>query len=324
MRVALLVALVVAVAAVDIGRPLPLHNKLAHRRMRLGDGLSVAGSVSKAEVEALEQLRVAAAEREGVSLADQFATDLEAHVAAKAAAKAAAKSEAEAVAGMDVEVEAAAGEAVTADIVDTAETVIDADVAQAAEGVAEEAAEQEQASGLSIEALQELEYSKSTRNANAKAVGGKKSTLRTDKQKWENCLAAPAKGTKGAGQSKLSAVTMRAAPPLRDQAFVVEIDGTYQGPDVTYGSVTLQIARVSSTEPQAVDLPELVYRHSIVLKDVLQANPFTAKDALSATMYVPNAAFNEFAPSGEYVLTVVFTNQDKAPFACTKVNFSLN
>jgi len=61
----------------------------------------------------------------------------------------------------------------------------------------------------------------------------------------------------------------------------------------------------------------------VVLKDVVLVNPFTSKDPLSATMYVPESAFNMYAPSGQYTLSVVFTNQDKQPFACTKVDFSL-
>jgi len=321
MRAVVVVAVVlfaVAVAAVDIGRPLALHNKLVHRRARLGEGIH-ASVVSRAEVEALERLRVAAAEREGGSLADQFASDLEAHVTAKAAAKAAEKIEAEAVAGMDVEADASDSQIVRADT----ETETDIDIAQAAEVVAEESSESSADSGLHIESLQELEYSKSTRNANAKAVNNKKSTLKSGEVKWSNCQSVPSKAVKGVGQTKLSAVTLRAAPPMRDQSFVVEIDGTYTGPDVTYGSVTLQIARVRSSEPQAADLPELVYRHSVVLHDVLQANPFTAKDALSATMYVPASAFSEYAPSGDYTLSVVFTNQEKQPFACTKLDFQL-
>ncbi len=57
--------------AVEIGRPLVSRNKLDHRliarRSRLGESLAGA-----AEMEKLEHLRVAAAERE-TSLADQFA-----------------------------------------------------------------------------------------------------------------------------------------------------------------------------------------------------------------------------------------------------------
>jgi len=145
-------------------------------------------------------------------------------------------------------------------------------------------------------------------------------TLNQAATKWYNCQFS---SSPAAGISTLKAVAFRAAPPLRDQAFVVEVDGTYKGPDVTYGSVTLQIARVKSAEPQAKDMPELVYRHSVVLSDVIAFNPFKQSDPLSATMYVPEAAFNMFAPAGEYVATVTFTNQDKLPFGCAKVDFKL-
>jgi len=145
-------------------------------------------------------------------------------------------------------------------------------------------------------------------------------TLNQSATKWYNCQFS---SSPAAGVSTLKAVAFRAAPPLRDQAFVVEVDGTYKGPDVTYGSVTLQIARVKSSEPQAKDMPELVYRHSVVLSDIVAFNPFKQTDPLSATMYVPEAAFNMFAPAGEYTATVTFTNQDKLPFGCAKVDFKL-
>jgi len=156
----------------------------------------------------------------------------------------------------------------------------------------------------------------------AKLIAKKKvaTTLNQSATKWYNCQFS---SSPAAGVSTLKAVAFRAAPPLRDQAFVVEVDGTYKGPDVTYGSVTLQIARVKSSEPQAKDMPELVYRHSVVLSDVVAFNPFKQSDPLSATMYVPEAAFNMFAPAGDYVATVTFTNQDKLPFGCAKVDFKL-
>lgn len=326
MRAVLLVAVVcvVAVAGVAVGRPV-LHNKLAHRRARLGEGVAAAAvaQASKAEVAELERLRVAASEREGLSLADQFATDLEAHVVAKDALKAAAKQDVEATAGLDVAaaVEVGAEADTEAEAEADTEAEVDIDVAQAADAVAEEAGAVD--AGLSFEALQELEFSNPKKNAPKAKAGVKPSTLQADGTKWANCLAAPAKGAKGAGQTKLTSVVLRAAPPMREQSFVVEIDGTYAGADVTYGSVTLQIARVATTEPQAKGLPELVYRHSVVLKDVLMYNPFTAKNPLSATMYVPESAFNAYAPAGDYTMSVVFTNQDKQPFACTKVDFKL-
>jgi len=320
MRAYVLVAVAVlavasVVSGVEIGRPNPtkLHNKLAHRRSQLGEA-QVVGLASKAEIEQLEQLRVAAAER-SESLADRFAMDLAAHVAAASAEKV----EAEAVAGMTQ------GEAVEAELASEGEV---ADEEQT-EVVVEAAAEAEADAGLSLETLQELEYTKSSVFAPRKQLksSAKPVTLDTNTIKWSNCqVAGKAKSKKAKAapaQSKLTNVVLRAAPPMRDQSFVVEIDGTYAGPDVTYGSVTMQIARVSSSEPQAKDMPELVYRHSVVLKDVVLVNPFTSKDPLSATMYVPESAFNMYAPSGQYTLSVVFTNQDKQPFACTKVDFSL-
>jgi hypothetical protein len=305
-----LAAVVVCVAGVEIGRPNPtkLHNKLAHRRSRLGEGQAV-GSATKAEIEALEHLRVAAAER-SESLADRFAIDLEAHVAEA------------------VTVES--GDAVEAELASEDEAQVAVAEEATEEAVAETETEAEAETGLSIETLQELEFTKSSVFAPRKALlksGAKPATLKTDGIRWSNCqVAGKAKSKKAKAapaQSKLSNVVLRAAPPMRDQSFIVEIDGTYAGPDVTYGSVTLQIARVSSAEPQAKDIPQLVYRHSVVLKDVLMANPFTAKDPLSATMFVPESAFNMYAPSGQYSLSVVFTNQDKQPFACTKIDFAL-
>jgi len=312
-------AVAVGVAeGIDIGRP-KLHNKLAHRRAQLGDAaVAAVGSATREEIEQLEHLRVAAAERTE-SLADRFALDLAAHVTTEAAAV----------------TTAAEGEALEADIVASDEAAEEGEAEAEADAETEAAGAAEADSGLSIETLQELEFSKSTVYAprkNALKSGVKAGTLKAGDIKWSNCQVAgkqakgKAKGkkAKAAGaQSTLNSVVLRAAPPIRDQSLVVEIDGKYTGPDVTYGSATLQIARVSSTEPQAKDLPDLVYRHSIVLKDVLMANPFTARDPLSITMYVPESVFNMYAPSGEYTMSVVLTNQDKQPFACTKIDFAL-
>lgn len=316
MRSYVLVAIAVFAVAVaegmDIGRP-KLHNKLSHARAKLS-GSHAVGSVSRAEIEQLEHLRVAAAEREE-SLADRFAMDLAAHV--QTADAAAVKVEAETV----VTSSAAEGESVEADLATEDEGESEAE--SESEADAEESSSAD--SGLSIESLQELEFSKSSLYAprkDALKAGVKPVTLQTGGMRWSNCMVAGKKG-KGSAQSSLSSVVLRAAPPLRDQSLIVEIDGKYTGPDVTYGSATLQIARVSSPEPQAKDLPDLVYRHSIVLKDVLMANPFTSKDALSATMYVPESVFNMYAPSGVYTATITFTNQDKQPFACAKVDFDL-
>jgi len=299
-----LCSLLLSVNGVDIGRPTPLRNKLQVHRARLGE--SVVGA---AENEKLEHLRVAAAEREGDSLADRFAMDLATHVAAKAAEKV----EAEAVAGMETDSES--GATVTADLASDSdiEAMQSIDVVQAAENVANSV----QAGGLSIETLQELEYQRSSVNAKK---SGKRVKLQTEKMMWSNCQYS---SSKSVGVSTLKYVTLRSMPPIRDQSLVIEIDGSYKGPDVTYGSVTLQIARLSSQETQAKDMPELVYRHSIVLSDMVSANPFRAADPLSLTMYVPTSAFNMYAPAGEYVLTVVLTNQDKQPFGCAKIEFQL-
>jgi len=339
----LLVAVMVAGAvAINIGRPsLPLASKLMAKKARLGE--SLAGAAANEEY---AKLQVAASEREGGSLADQFAVDLAAHVAVVAAEK----SEAEAVAGMDVASTEGEGVTVSAEIVTANE--LDADVAQAAEDAAVTESDTQTETGLVIESLQSLEYQQSAEteaeadsdkpkskkaktNGKPKAAPKSKSkvaakpvliskrvqkTLVSAATKTSNCQFS---SSPAAGVSKLTAVAFRAAPPLRDQAFAVEIDGSYAGPDVTYGSVTLQIARVRSSEPQAKDLPELVYRHSVVMSDVIAFSPFKSTDPLSATLYVPEAAFNMYAPAGDYVVTVVGTNQDKLPFFCAKVDFKL-
>jgi len=59
------------------------------------------------------------------------------------------------------------------------------------------------------------------------------------------------------------------------------------------------------------------------MSDVIAFSPFKSTDPLSATLYVPEAAFNMYAPAGHYVVTVVGTNQDKLPFFCAKVDFKL-
>jgi len=270
---------------------------------------------------------------------------------------------------LDVAVEADATEGAETETEAAAE--VDVDVAQAVEAEAEAEESGAADSGLSVEALQDMEFSNPSKfapkpnaapasaadktkakkgkgKAGEKAAKGKgkgkakkavkiaaakkvkaakpaapRTHTLADGTKWTNCQVAGAKDAKGAGQTTLQSVVVKAAPPMREQSFVIEIDGTYSGPDVTYGSVTMQIARVSSNEPQAEELPELVYRHSVVLSDVLMYNPFTAQNPLSATMFVPESAFNRYAPAGEYTVSVVFTNQDKQPFACAKADFSL-
>jgi len=204
-----------------------------------------------------------------------------------------------------------------------------------AETEAEESSESESESegegegGLAVELLQDLEFQQTA------ATSGTKRTFATEKIKWSNCAytsnakaapaaakAKPAKKTKKVkaakvannGQTRLTSVTLKPASLLRDQSFVVEIEGVYTGPDVTYGSVTLQIARGET----------LAYRHSLLLSDVITFNPLRSGAALSTTLYVPEAAFNMYAPHGDYVLTVVFTNQDKLPFACARVDFKLD
>lgn len=325
------VVCVVAAAGVAVGRP-QLHNKLAHRRAQLGE------SVAAGE---LERLRVVAQEREGVSLADQFASDVAAHAVAKDALKAAAKADAEATAGLDVAVQAE----VVADTEGAQE--LDMDVAQAVEETAE--AEETGAADDKKKAVvpakkadgkkkaAKKQPAKAKAKVAAKPVAAKKpapklvtptpkaeapkTTTLADGTKWSSCLAANAKG-----QTTLSAVAFKAAPPLREQSYVIEIDGSYKGADVTYGSVTMQIVRVKPHPAEAAvaaTYDEVVYEHSVVLSDVLMYNPFTAANPLSATMYIPEAAFSRMAPAGDYALTVQFTNQDKEQFACTKVEFKL-
>jgi len=241
----------------------------------------------------LEQLRVAASERDQ-SLADKFAADLEAHVAAQDAAEDSTETDTETDAAIETEIETE----------DEAQSEAKADAAAAGAADADHR--------LVFEALQALEY------RSASVTSGAKHTLRSEKTRWSSCLS---NSDRAAGVTTLSAVAFKAAPPLRDQAFVVNIDGLYKGPDVTYGSVTLQIARSN-----AVGGPELVYRHSIVLSDVVMPDPpgpFRS-GPLSTTMYVPNSAFNLMAKEGDYALSVTFTNQYKEPFACAKLEFRLD
>jgi len=280
--VLLVVGLVVAASAIEIGRP-ALHNKLNKRKAMLGE--SVAASV---QAEQLAHLRVAAAERES-SLADKVAADLEEHVAAKEAEKASM-------------------------IVDSADEETAAETeAESGAGAADTAATANANAHAMMEALAALEYKLPKRLLAPK--GSKAKVLVTKKTKWSSCLA---NADKAVGVTTLKAVGFKSAPPLRDQSFVVNIDGDYKGPNVEYGSVTLQIAREEKDELY------LVYRHSIVLSDVLHhAFPFRAGDPFTTSMYVPSDAFNLMAKEGDHVLTVVFTNQAKQPFACAKLEFNL-
>jgi len=237
-------------------------------------------AAAQVQAEQLAHLRVAAAERE-TSLADKFALDLEAHVAAKEAAVVETESDEE-------EAEAEAG-------------AVDSNTNANVHAM--------------MEALAALEY----KQPKSKLIvnGAKPKALITKKTKWSSCLA---NSDKSVGVTTLKAVGFKSAPPLRDQSFVVNIDGDYKGPNVEYGSVTLQIAR------EEKEGTVLVYRHSIVLSDVLQHaadKPFRAGDPFTTSMYVPSDAFNLMAKEGDHVLTVVFTNQDKQPFGCAKLEFNL-
>jgi len=162
---------------------------------------------------------------------------------------------------------------------------------------------------LAIELLQGLEYQQMMPKSGTKRI------FDMEKTKWSNCAYTSKNGPKAV--AKLTNVALRPATMLREQSFVIEVDGTYKGPNVNYGSVTVQIAREKGKAQ------ELVYRHSIVLSDVIGFNPFRAGDPLSTTMYVPESAFNMYALHGNYVMTVVFTNQDKQPFACARIDFRL-
>jgi len=158
---------------------------------------------------------------------------------------------------------------------------------------------------VSAEALNALEF------VRAQAAS---TVMRALKNKnWQNCAYSTSKST---GATKLTAVSFLSTTPAREESFIVDIDGAYQGPAVTGGSVTLQIARKTGGSYS------LVYRHAIRLRDVLTFLPLrTGK--VGATMFVPQHAFNLMAPAGDYVLTVVFTNQNRKQFACAKVDFKL-
>jgi len=224
---------------------------------------------------------------------------LEAHVSAQDAAEDSTETETE----TETETDAAIETEIETEAEAQSEAKAEADAAAAAAGAGAADADHR----LVFEALQALEYRSAT------VTTGAKHTLRSEKTRWSSCLS---NSDRAAGVTTLSAVAFKAAPPLRDQAFVVNIDGLYKGPDVTYGSVTLQIARSD----------ELVYRHSIVLSDVVMPDPpgpFRS-GPLSTTMYVPNSAFNLMAKEGDYALSVTFTNQFKEPFACAKLEFRLD
>jgi hypothetical protein len=302
MRSAILLIAIIAVAsAMNIARPRPLNLKLAEQRRELGASLA-----DKSFVETYEHLSVAAAERES-SLADKFAVDLAAHVAAK--------EEAEATAGMEeTEAETETEEAAESEGI-TSELAIEANGASEGE--------------LSFESLQSLEFFESVE----RAVNAKPKTL-DRAMGWKNCQSVSMTVRDKVGVTVLQNVALRANPPVRTSSFAIEIDGTYTGPDVTYGSVTLQIKRVKTneltlnkstkrTEKPPTNSPALIYRHSIVLSDVLTGLPLRSTKDVSATLFIPTEAFNLYAASGDYVLTAVFTNQNKLPFACAAVNFSL-
>jgi len=327
MRLAILLfAVTLAVSsAIQVSRPAaPLNLKLNEARRQLG-----ASVRDKSFVETMEHLSVAAAERE-TSLADKFAVDLAAHVAAK--------EEAEAVAGMEEaasDANADAGESNEGDTI-TSELAI------------ESAGESE--GELSFESLQSLEFFESheRRGANAKPktlkTGPTKpvhvsrsgnNIIKKDKaQYWSNCQSIEMSVAAKVGMTTFSNIALRANPPVRTASFAIEIDGTYTGPDISYGSVTLQIARVKTdeitlnkqtkrTEKPPVNVPHLVYRHSIVLSDVVNDIPLKSGQHLSTTLYIPTEAFDMYAAAGEYKMTAVFTNQNKLPFACALVDFRL-
>jgi len=238
--------------------------------------------------------------------------DLAAHVAAK--------EESEATAGMDATEE---------------ETEAEADASNDGETITEELAVEsagELEGELSLEALQTLEFFEShERSPKAKAK-----TLPTGaaSMKWANCQSVTMSTKDKVGVTALKNVALRANPPLRTSSFSVEIDGNYVGPDVTYGSVTIQIARMKTTEvtfhgaskrtqKPPTNFPALVYRHSIVLSDVVSFSPLRSGNPVSATLFIPTEAFNLYAASGDYTLTAVFTNQHKLPFACASLTFKL-
>jgi len=234
-----------------------------------------------AEAEKFEELKVAAAERES-SLADEMNLLIEANARARTAT----------IADTDEGVAAAASAAASAHT----------------SGVTEQSTESEQSASLNVESLQSLEFT-----SHAFVPTSTKAILA--KRKWSNCCFSTSRTV---GSTRLTKVEFLSAPPIRDQSFILGIDGTYTGPDVTYGSVLVQIARNFGSGKY-----DLVYRHSLKLSDVLALSyPFKA-GPLGATMYVPHEAFNMYSPRGDYVLTVTFTNQNRDTFACAKVDFNL-
>jgi hypothetical protein len=300
MRTALLLGIIAAASAIAVSRPAPLNLKLSEQRRQLG-----ASVKDKSFLEQFAHLEVAAAERE-TSLADKFAVDLAAHVAAK--------EEGEATAGMkDAQTETES----------EGETITD-ELAIESEGSSE--------GELSFESLQSLEFFAT----HERAPNAKPKTLATKDRamSWSNCQSVTMDQRAKVGVTTFANVQLRATPPVRDSSFAIEIDGTYTGPDVTYGSVTLQIARVKTSEltfhkgtkrtvKPPKNTPELIYRHSIVLSDVLNFNPLKSGNAVATTVYIPTEAFDMYATAGEYKLTAVFTNQNKLPFACAAVDFKL-
>jgi len=302
MRAAILLICVVAtVSAIAVSRPAPLNLKANEHRRQLVNSVK-----DPAFIEQYEHLSVAAAERE-TSLADKFAVDLAAHVAAK--------QDAEATSGMTEEETDASNEA-------------DSIVVES-EGSSE--------GELSFESLQSLEFfatHERSKTAKPKTLITKPVTDRA--QYWSNCQSVSMSEGSKVGMTTFGNIALKANPPVRGSSFAIEIDGTYTGPDVTYGSVTLQIARVKTTEltlnkktkrtvKPPKNTPELVYRHSLVLSDVLNENDgrLRSGNAVSTTLYIPTEAFDMYATSGEYKMTAVFTNQNKLPFACAMVDFRL-
>jgi len=214
------------------------------------------------------------------SLADKFAADLDAHVAAK---------------------DAAADEA-------EAEESADSEEAAASAGAADSSG------ALSFEALAALEFAIRPPAAAAPAPAR---SLASAKTQWGSCLV---NSDKAAGTTALTDVSFKAAPPMRTDSFLVNIDGNYKGPDVQSGSMTVQIQRKEKAGPV------LVYRHSVRLSDVLghaTSYPFKTGDPFTTAIYVPSSAFDMMAKEGDHTLTAVFTNQDKQPFACARLDFSL-
>jgi len=204
----------------------------------------------------------------------------------------------------DMEAEMAAREEAAAE--DEAEV----DTADAAEVDADADADTDAA--LSFEALSALEFVSRDGTGSTRAK-----TLIGSATKWSSCQTDADKAT---GATALSAVSFQTLPPMRTSSFLVNVDGKYTGPDVSAGSVTVQIARNERAGPV------LVYRHSVRLEDVLGHHPtlpFRASDPFTTALYIPSTAFSIMAKEGPHTLTAVFTNQDKRPFACARIDFTL-